>query len=260
MKPLLRNVLLAFNCILLVICSPYNINRRRKREQSDAELMRLYWSEQLPLGFFVNDGSSETGESLGVLSARDHIQETHEGSGVGRRDDIQRKPTSSVSLKANIEGKKSLSNQKMEKLEENNKMEALVEKSEAKTVVAETETDLGDKRKVRRSVTCQGQKEWLQCDGPYELIKIKSAFWGRDDDHTCKKNSITHGLSTDKNCAQDESNTMQKVREACDNENVCEVVASGVYFDKADCNDVYKFLRLEWQCAPSESRIKESIA
>lgn len=67
-------------------------------------------------------------------------------------------------------------------------------------------------------------------------------------------------MRTDKNCAQDESNTMTKVREACDNENVCEVVASGIYFDKNDCSDVYKYLTLDWECAPSESRIKESIS
>lgn len=113
---------------------------------------------------------------------------------------------------------------------------------------------------MRNSVTCQGQKEWIQCDGPYELIKIKDAFWGRDDDKTCTKDEVTHGLRTDKNCVQDAENTLKKVREACDSENVCEVVASDIYFDKTDCPDVHKFLRLKWQCAPSESRIKEPIS
>lgn len=113
---------------------------------------------------------------------------------------------------------------------------------------------------VRSSVTCQGQKEWIQCDGPYELIKIRDAFWGRDDDKTCTKNEVMHGLKTDKNCVQDAENTLKKVREACDSENVCEVVASDIYFDKTDCPDVHKFLRLKWQCAPSESRIKEPVS
>ena len=59
-------------------------------------------------------------------------------------------------------------------------------------------------------------------------------------------------------CEQDKDNTIRKVREACDNENVCEVVASNIYFDQTDCPNVYKFLKMKWECAPSESRIKEN--
>lgn len=132
------------------------------------------------------------------------------------------------------------------------------DKSENEKSKDSEDEDPGDKRKKKSTTTCEGSKEWLQCDGPYELIKIKNAFWGRDNSHTCTRSGKVHGLKTDQNCAQDEQNTMNKVREACDNENVCEVVASPVYFDKTDCPDVYKFLRMDYECAPSESRIKES--
>ena len=110
----------------------------------------------------------------------------------------------------------------------------------------------------QQTITCQGEKEWLQCD-PYELIKIHQAFWGRDDTASCTSNDVTHGLKRDKLCAQDEANTMSKVENACSGENQCELVASPVYFDRTDCPDVYKYLKVDWECAKSESRIKETI-
>lgn len=105
------------------------------------------------------------------------------------------------------------------------------------------------------TVTCQGQKDWLQCP-TYQLIKIKDAFWGRDDDKTCSRTHTERALQSNKMCAQDESNTMTKLQNACDGESACELVASPVYFDRTDCPDVYKFLRVNWECAHSESRIK----
>jgi len=92
----------------------------------------------------------------------------------------------------------------------------------------------------------------------YRLIKINSAFWGRDDTKTCHS-GIEHGLKTNEICAQDESNTMAKVQNACEGESACELVASPVYFDRTDCPDIYKFMRVNWECAHSESRIKETL-
>ena len=77
--------------------------------------------------------------------------------------------------------------------------------------------------------------------------------------NTCKVGEKALGLRRDKFCAQDEQNTIAKVQDACDNEHVCEVVASPVFFDRTDCQDVYKYLRMHYECAPSESRIKETI-
>lgn len=115
-----------------------------------------------------------------------------------------------------------------------------------------------EKSKAKDSITCQGEKEWLQCP-TYHLIKVNSAFWGRDHEKPCTRKNVQHGLKTDKMCAQDESNTMAKVQNACDGENACELVASQLYFDRTDCPDVYKYLRLNWECAKSETRIKESL-
>lgn len=60
-------------------------------------------------------------------------------------------------------------------------------------------------------------------------------------------------------CPQDESNTMAKVESQCKNEQACEVAASTVFFDKTDCQDTYKYLRITYECLPEESRVKAAI-
>ena len=109
---------------------------------------------------------------------------------------------------------------------------------------------------MKTTVTCEGEKEWLEC-GKYKLINIKSAFWGRDDSNTCTNNAVSRGLKTDAMCPQDESNTMTKVRNQCQDENACELSASTIFFDKTDCPSTYKYLKLEYECKHSESKIKE---
>lgn len=111
-------------------------------------------------------------------------------------------------------------------------------------------------KSVNTVVTCEGEKEWLECD-KYKLINIKSAFWGRDDSHTCTNNAVARGLKTDAMCPQDESNTMTKVRNQCQDENACEISASTIFFDKTDCPSTYKYLKLDYECRHSESKIKE---
>lgn len=238
---------LFLNFITYLYClQPIIVDRRGPNRQSDEELMSRYWREVLPLGFFINQGAAETGDNV-RMALRDKIQRLDttedDGSGEVRRDDIA-KPEHLAPDETAIGSNEQISREETGKLAADYK--ALDDKP-----------DDPDKQKIRRSVTCQGQKEWIQCDGPYELIRIRSAFWGRDNAYTCTRSGMTHGLRSDKNCAQDESNTITKIREACDNENVCEVVASPIYFDKTDCPDIYKYLKLEWECARSESRIKE---
>ena len=58
-------------------------------------------------------------------------------------------------------------------------------------------------------------------------------------------------------CAQEESNTIQKIHEACEGESACELIASPVFFDRFDCPNVQKFIKVNWQCLHAESRIKD---
>lgn len=111
---------------------------------------------------------------------------------------------------------------------------------------------------AQETITCEGEKEWIECP-QYRVIKINSAFWGRDDAATCNTNGVQHGLSTAEMCPQDESNTMTKVEGQCKDEQACELAATSTFFDKTDCGQVYKYLRVNYECLPSESRVKAAI-
>lgn len=110
----------------------------------------------------------------------------------------------------------------------------------------------------QETITCEGEKEWIECP-QYRVIKINNAFWGRDDEGTCTSNGVQHGLSTKNMCPQDESNTMTKVEGQCKDERACELAATSTFFDKTDCGEIYKYLRVKYECLPSESRVKAAL-
>ena len=100
---------------------------------------------------------------------------------------------------------------------------------------------------TKMTITCEGEREWLEC-GKNELINIKAAFWGRDDTITCANKAVGSGLITDRLCSQDQSNTMTKVRNQCQDENACEIMASNIFFDRNECGNIYKYLKLAYEC------------
>jgi hypothetical protein len=100
------------------------------------------------------------------------------------------------------------------------------------------------------TVICEGEKGWLQCK-QYELLKIKNAFWGREDHVTCPK--VPAGLTTDRLCEANADNTIAKVNSQCKNEQACELVASNIFFDDNTCGNVYKYLKVAYECIPDEA-------
>ena len=100
------------------------------------------------------------------------------------------------------------------------------------------------------TVICEGEKGWVQCK-QYELIKVTKAFWGRDDHVTCPK--IPAGLTSDRLCETTAENTLKKVNGQCKNEQACEVVASNIFFDDDTCGNVYKYLKIWYECIPDEA-------
>uniref|UniRef100_A0A6P8IDG1 Cuticle collagen 1-like n=1 Tax=Actinia tenebrosa TaxID=6105 RepID=A0A6P8IDG1_ACTTE len=100
------------------------------------------------------------------------------------------------------------------------------------------------------TVICEGEKGWLQCK-QYELIKITKSFWGRDDHVTCPK--VPAGLAIDRLCETSSDNTLQKINGQCKNEQACEVVASNIFFDDNTCGNVYKYLKVWYECIPDEA-------
>lgn len=83
------------------------------------------------------------------------------------------------------------------------------------------------------------------------MIKITRTFWGRDDHVTCSK--VPAGLTADRLCETNADNTLQKVNGQCKNEQACEVVASNIFFDDNSCGNVYKYLKIWYECVPDES-------
>uniref|UniRef100_A0A7S4LF31 SUEL-type lectin domain-containing protein n=1 Tax=Eutreptiella gymnastica TaxID=73025 RepID=A0A7S4LF31_9EUGL len=103
---------------------------------------------------------------------------------------------------------------------------------------------------AQSTVICGGEKNWLQCP-QYELIKVKAAFWGREDQSTCPK--APAGLTTERLCGTNPANTTQKVKGQCENEQACELVASNIFFDDNTCGNVYKYLKVEHECVPDSA-------
>lgn len=99
-------------------------------------------------------------------------------------------------------------------------------------------------------VICEGEKNWIQCK-TYELIKVNKVFWGRDDHVTCPK--VPAGLTTDRLCESDPENAKKKVEGQCKDEQACEVVASNIFFDDNTCGNVYKYLKVWYECVPDEA-------
>jgi len=233
------------------------IKRKRRQYGYDEEYNTAlgYWKAPVELGVYINNDFIGGGDSSSPSKRTD--TPIHPGGSGGSGSGGSGSYFFSDNAKRNRVPKPKNKKQKHENNNKRNKIE-MEKKSEltAKAAVVEVQ-DNEEKGTIHNAITCQGQKEWLQCP-MYRLIKINSAFWGRDDPNTCGRSSIAHGLSIDKMCAQDESNTMVKVQNACDGESACELVASPVYFDRTDCPGTYKFLRVNWSCEHSESRIKDS--
>lgn len=223
--------------------------KRSRRNFPENVLAWKYWNTPVSMGVYINN--DYPGDAEATVDSRTYkrtMPSEKEGSGSGSGTPVET-------------GKRSKVPKPEEHKDEEHKTESFnaEKKSELSANVSHIEEMSDDDgTKKTTTITCQGQKEWLQCP-MYRLIKINSAFWGRDDTKTCERSGVEHGLKTDKICAQDESNTMTKVQNACDGESACELVASPVYFDRTDCPDIYKFMRVNWECAHSESRIKETI-
>jgi len=236
----------------------------------DEETRDMYnaWNAPVSLGVFINPEA--TPEDTGKAAKRG-LTPFHqaEGSGSGsggsyftsdsaKRDEVPKPKEQKKQANVKKSTIETAEKDKINEVQEGNKtVESDEKKSELSAKASEIEEVQGrtSDEKRKSTITCQGQKDWLQCP-TYQLIKIKDAFWGRDDEKTCSRSHSERSLSTSKMCAQDESNTMAKLQNACDGESACELVASPVYFDRTDCPDVYKFLRVDWECAHSESRIK----
>lgn len=98
-------------------------------------------------------------------------------------------------------------------------------------------------------LACEGKRIFLSCNEG-EGIKIKSAFWGRDDPYLCSSGNtpeITN--STNQLCKPlNPSYPLVKLKQICDASPTCEVDASEAYFEIPLCKNITKYLRLVYDC------------
>ena len=83
------------------------------------------------------------------------------------------------------------------------------------------------------------------------MIKVQRVFWGREDSQLCER--APKGLSSDKTCESNTVNAFKKVSGNCRSAKACEIVASNIFFDDDTCGDVYKYLKICYECVPDES-------
>ena len=76
-------------------------------------------------------------------------------------------------------------------------------------------------------------------------------YWGREDEQICPK--APKGLSIDKTCESDSDNAFKKVNGQCKFQQGCEIVASNIFFDDNTCGDVFKYLKICYECTPDEA-------
>jgi hypothetical protein len=101
------------------------------------------------------------------------------------------------------------------------------------------------KRANVTELACEGQKIVLSCD-EQDGIKVKSAFWGRNDPNICK--SIDPKKTNNICKPMDPKYPLKKVSDICDASIRCEVEASEAYFEVPLCPRVSKYFKVVYDC------------
>lgn len=102
------------------------------------------------------------------------------------------------------------------------------------------------KRANVTEIACEGQKAVLSCDEG-DGIKMKSAFWGRNDTKLCPPPSNTN--KTNNLCKPyNPKYPQEKLESICDGLPRCEVHASEAYFEIPLCKGNSKYLRVVYDC------------
>jgi hypothetical protein len=111
--------------------------------------------------------------------------------------------------------------------------------------------------KVTRMV-CEGERLWMGCKQE-EKINITNAFWGRDDFITCSEgapsNRSIRQYSLDNN-----DHVFMKVRDICNWRPTCEFYATRSFLDDVTDTQVYKYLRVVFECVPKGTTRKKKLS
>jgi len=112
-------------------------------------------------------------------------------------------------------------------------------------IAGESRDNIATQLQPNYTMACEGQRIFMDCN-QYHHIQIKDVYWGRDDAETCS--NVPKGLTSGKLCDGNRENAKLKVDGQCKGEQACEVVCSNIFFDDNSCGNVFKVLKIWYEC------------
>ncbi|KAF1744602.1 hypothetical protein MXB_345, partial [Myxobolus squamalis] len=112
---------------------------------------------------------------------------------------------------------------------------------------------------IQRNSVCNGSKMWLECE-QHDLLDIVDSVWAASNNTKC--NTDTQGIVSNFSlepflCQQEKNITLNKVKEHCQGEMRCELMANENVLDQLDCGSkLQQVLQVDYRCMKAESRIK----
>ena len=88
---------------------------------------------------------------------------------------------------------------------------------------------------------------WIGCNHN-EKINITNAFWGRDDFITCSQDAPSNHST--RQYSLDYDHVLLKVQMTCNSRPACELYATRVFLGDVTNSQVYKYLRVGYECIP----------
>merc|ERR1712226_1425215 len=104
------------------------------------------------------------------------------------------------------------------------------------------------KTKDNVALACQGEDVNINCND-YEGIRVKDAFWGRDNKEDCQVDDPLSTMTDKETCFHlDKGYAYNKVAEICQGHQSCQVIGTSLNFDTSMCPHIKKFARINYEC------------
>ena len=98
------------------------------------------------------------------------------------------------------------------------------------------------------AIACQNEEVNLNCND-YEGIRIKEAFWGRDNNVDCEVDDPLSTMTNKETCFPlDKDYAYRKTAEICQGHQSCTLMGTSMNFDTSLCPHVKKFARVAYEC------------
>ncbi|XP_065651199.1 protein eva-1 homolog C-like [Hydra vulgaris] len=113
--------------------------------------------------------------------------------------------------------------------------------------------------KSNTAIACQGDSENIMCDA-YQGIRIKDAFWGRDNKVDCQVDNPLSPLTDTQMCfTLDKDYAYRKLAEVCQGQQTCQFEGTSLYFDTELCPHIRKYARVKYECRQMSGMKKSDL-